>query len=1016
MARRPKKIEIPLTGGIDTKTDRKMVRPPKMLDVINGKYDSGMTVEKRNGFTAVPSTVYPSGTVSGAEKLLTVGDGLVAVTGSNMYMYSPGLTEWTDIGDFTFTKVTARPFDENEFGGGTAKRTPRTAVLDGIRVLAWTVGGAVGSRNIYYAIYDDVTGARLSDDTLWVPWSQAAGRVAVVATSTHIVLVGYDRTDARGMFTRAIDVTDLSSADYQNALTDSDATVSWMDAVYHPSDAIIYAHGAGILKWTMGYIGSNGGFNPSGYDTPYTGTDSISSSGGMSLSTNGDTTILAYLTSSNKVYATLMDTAESGGTYKMDYGSWCDTDGLGDNNMHTISAVFRDDDVYTTTVWDLIYTHVDTDATTDKTIEHSTLYHIASIVGDSSNVLAAAVATPRVYGIISDALYPSGAYSDNYIFLVLTGTVGDLTTAIIADSLQSAYTYFDQSMNPVAQFTRGRALYWELEDSVGEIVSNALNHHDTSDSLLLENSSPVSLHGTYDVVTVSADTSAMHSVLRTDEISVVSGGMMWQCNGRSIDEYGFLEYPDFDLDTDTGGSLDEDKTYTIGVEFTAVDELGRIHRSAIVPKVVAPSGVSVPSGGGITWTGSDTEINVYIYPPTTRRDTSIVSIGYSVYVSEANGSILYRLDDQPAVLDMTDNITQVRITGSDIETVNASPYTVGGVLNNIAPFSCEHLVVNDGRVFYSSTLEPYRVYYSKYSDLPEMPGFNEGLYLETPDFADVTGLAVLDDKLVIFTQENVFLVSGEGPGNTGLGAYSEVRQVSTDTGCKDARSIVRIPHGIMFQSDKGIYLLNRGESVSYIGSMVESYNSQTITAATLIADTNEVRFLTDSGRSLVFDYEFGVWSTYDYNGLDAVILDETYHYLRTDGIEVYKEDSTLRTDDGSEVVLTMETPWITAQGANSRLNVGRVMLMGEFPDDHIITIRVYYDFNDTESYNDTITFSAAEQQFRHLLHIRKCKAVKFQFEDNPADGTPSADYKVNGLALEVSSYGGMFKLDTSTTT
>lgn len=65
-----------------------------------------------------------------------------------------------------------------------------------------------------------------------------------------------------------------------------------------------------------------------------------------------------------------------------------------------------------------------------------------------------------------------------------------------------------------------------------------------------------------------------------------------------------------------------------------------------------------------------------------------------------------------------------------------------------------------------------------------------------------------------------------------------------------------MPLGIMYKSNKGIYLLNRSLQVDYIGSPVEDYNSQNITSADLIQDKNRRRFLTSSGVTLVYDYYF----------------------------------------------------------------------------------------------------------------------------------------------------------------
>jgi len=52
---------------------------------------------------------------------------------------------------------------------------------------------------------------------------------------------------------------------------------------------------------------------------------------------------------------------------------------------------------------------------------------------------------------------------------------------------------------------------------------------------------------------------------------------------------------------------------------------------------------------------------------------------------------------------------------------------------------------------------------------------------------------------------------------------TEPSLIPTDTGTINPRSIVLTPMGIMYQSEKGIYLLDRSLQVSYIGADVEAY-------------------------------------------------------------------------------------------------------------------------------------------------------------------------------------------------
>ncbi|HEY5947742.1 MAG TPA: hypothetical protein VIV40_19715 [Kofleriaceae bacterium] len=74
--------------------------------------------------------------------------------------------------------------------------------------------------------------------------------------------------------------------------------------------------------------------------------------------------------------------------------------------------------------------------------------------------------------------------------------------------------------------------------------------------------------------------------------------------------------------------------------------------------------------------------------------------------------------------------------------------------------------------------------------------------------ADVTGMAWCDAQ-VAFTQEGIYVISGDGPDGAGVGFFTWSR-LPFNIGCIDWRSVVTCDLGIMFQSSRGLYLLPRG--------------------------------------------------------------------------------------------------------------------------------------------------------------------------------------------------------------
>ncbi|HEY6924406.1 MAG TPA: hypothetical protein VI653_13125 [Steroidobacteraceae bacterium] len=74
--------------------------------------------------------------------------------------------------------------------------------------------------------------------------------------------------------------------------------------------------------------------------------------------------------------------------------------------------------------------------------------------------------------------------------------------------------------------------------------------------------------------------------------------------------------------------------------------------------------------------------------------------------------------------------------------------------------------------------------------------------------ADVTGMAWCDSQ-VAFTQEGIYIISGEGPDGSGNGAFTWSR-LPFDMGCIDWRSVDATDAGVFFQSARGLMLLPRG--------------------------------------------------------------------------------------------------------------------------------------------------------------------------------------------------------------
>ena len=158
---------------------------------------------------------------------------------------------------------------------------------------------------------------------------------------------------------------------------------------------------------------------------------------------------------------------------------------------------------------------------------------------------------------------------------------------------------------------------------------------------------------------------------------------------------------------------------------------------------------------------------------------------------------------------------------------------------------------------------PNDLMYSKMVYPGQPVEFNDALRMPIdPVGGKITALASMDEKLIVFEEDATFFIAGTGPNNLGQqNDFTTPERISTDVGCVDPKSVVLTPDGLMFKSRKGIYLLSRQLSVSYIGAAVEAYNGLNFTSAKVVGELNQVRFTTSDGDCLVYNYVYKFWAT-----------------------------------------------------------------------------------------------------------------------------------------------------------
>jgi hypothetical protein len=609
-------------------------------------------------------------------------------------------------------------------------------------------------------------------------------------------------------------------------------------------------------------------------------------------------------------------------------------------------------------------------------------------------------------------------------------------------SLQPSYFLLNSSGDVVAKVNPLNAGKLISNSTLSEVPQVSTNTHLLAcgyrSSIVSEDSAIFSLIGvSANELRFDSDKKFLNAQL--GELHIV-GGILQAYDGISVVEHGFHLFPE-NVSTGTattGGSMVAG-TYQVCVCYEWTDNLGQIHRSA--PSV--PVTQVIPGG-----TSTNT-LTVTI--PTLRltaKSGSRANVRLVVYGTEASGSLFYRLTSiaSPTYNDTTaDTVTFTR-TATDASIIsNDLLYTTGGVLENIAAPSCSLITTYKNRVFLAGLDDKLAFWYSKEKISGSPVEFSDSFIGRVdPRGGDVTALGALDNYVIFFKKSAIFAFTGNGPVDTGAQSdYGQPQLITTDVGCDNPNTVVVMPEGLMFKSTKGIYLLDRGLSVRYVGAAVEDFNEKTITSSQLLSDVNQVRFTTSDDTCLVYNYYFkdetgvGQWSTFtNHTAEDSEIWLNKFVFLRSDG-EVWVEDNTSFTDNTSPIVLSLTTAWLSFAGIQGFERIYRMILLGEYKSPHKLQIEVGFDFMPSFSqsalielsdiytitaYGDDSPYGDSEYyggefplyQFKTHMSKQKCQSVRFKISDNQnaVSGTYGEGFNITNIALEVGIKGTLRKFAT----
>lgn len=431
----------------------------------------------------------------------------------------------------------------------------------------------------------------------------------------------------------------------------------------------------------------------------------------------------------------------------------------------------------------------------------------------------------------------------------------------------------------------------------------------------------------------------------------IAGGYLKQYDGsETVFEQGFHLYPEKPvLNQSTGGNI-ENGSYSYIACWEWTDNQGQLHRSE----------PSVPTT--ITTTGTNKTVTVTVRAlPITNKETRFgdkrTPVVLAIYRTQTLGTSYFRVNQLTVNYVYNDPTVQtLQYVDTMADTVlgsNSLLYTTGGVFQNIAIPSANLMAVGKNRVLVAGVdTEPNRIFYSKEKEEGVGVEFSNELSLIVDSLGgDITALATMDDKILVFKKSLIFYIAGTSLlDKLGNGSAPLPVLISSDTGCNSPQSIILTGKGIMFESQKGIYIVDRQLDVNYIGQAVDLITTQTpgfkISSAVNLADRNQVYFTDISGKVLVYDTFFENWYTHTlpFVPVSSAVLNNVWYASSSSA--AYKAVAG-RAADGNNlsIVSKIKTNWISLANIEGFARIYTILILGDNAElNHRLRVNLYYDF------------------------------------------------------------------------
>jgi hypothetical protein len=359
----------------------------------------------------------------------------------------------------------------------------------------------------------------------------------------------------------------------------------------------------------------------------------------------------------------------------------------------------------------------------------------------------------------------------------------------------------------------------------------------------------------------------------------------------------------------------------------------------------------------------------------------------ALYRTTASGSIYYRLDSQAAVVGTTVSFSDS--AADSTITDNKILYTTGGVVENIDPPNCNFIGVGKNRLWTFETGVSDILWFSKEFREGYIPAFSDLLTISMGKTGGkLVGIAAIDDKILVFKEYAVYVLFGDGPSDNLVGQWSTPTLVVQGMGCIEARSILETTQGVIYQSQEGLYLIDKSLQNQFVGRPLYK-NEGTIRAAVYDASKNCCYFLTTT-KIWAFYMTNPSWYEWTVTNPVDLVMSAGVLYLATT-TKLLKQTAGVYQDDSTSYEQTIKLGQFQFAGLQGFQRLYRLLVTGRKTSDADatnITAKVYINGNTSVTDTKTIAHTTAISGNRFEIEIRpsiqKCETMELEITQTAA--------------------------------